>query len=235
MIKKTIALMSLLALSLAAFAISGIKLLEAEYDEYEPIESIPEEALLGKKENAQVFYEEDDYESLEQLIREKKLKPVICSTPMTQTKNGIGTLKKPYYKENKSGTRELASFAKKHQQKYVYSRIEPRGSLCSVFLLRPYTEAEIAKWKLGIGVRNITEDENYYEDLPKGAYVMASFDGYPAINAGIQAADIITQINSNKIESEADLLDFEASAQKGDHIRITLVREGQEMTVDMEL
>ncbi|MBQ3799711.1 MAG: hypothetical protein II837_05380, partial [Treponema sp.] len=76
MIKKTIALMSLLALSLAAFAISGIKLLEAEYDEYEPIESIPEDALLGKKENAQVFYQEDDYESLQQLLREKKLKPV---------------------------------------------------------------------------------------------------------------------------------------------------------------
>ena len=110
-----------------------------------------------------------------------------------------------------------------------------RGTGSNVFLLRPYTEAEIAKWKLGIGARNLTEDENFYQDMPKGAYVTATFDGYPAIKADIQSGDIITQINSNKIESEDDLLNFEAGAQKGDHIRITLVREGQEMTVDMEL
>lgn len=50
------------AASLYAAVAEGAKNLNSSFTEYEAEEDIPEEALLGKKEQATVFYASDDYD-----------------------------------------------------------------------------------------------------------------------------------------------------------------------------
>lgn len=57
----------------------------------------------------------------------------------------------------------------------------------------------------------------------------------PAMNAGIQSGDVITQANEIPIESYNDLLNVLYNAKPEDVLDVLLVRQGQEVNVQVTL
>ena len=85
---------------------------------------------------------------------------------------------------------DLTGFAKIHRQKYVF--VKNAAFRYEVYLLRPYTQTEITRWKFGIDARNLDSEEQEYMEQNSCAYVNVAFHGYPAFDSGIRAGDLIT-------------------------------------------
>ncbi|MCR5622879.1 MAG: PDZ domain-containing protein [Treponema sp.] len=214
------------AASLYAAVAEGAKNLNSSFTEYEAEEDIPEEALLGKKEQATVFYDSDDYD-LQELMESKWLKVVGVSSRIRRKRD------KAYSSSNTSGHRDLTDFAKLRRQKYVF--VKNGAFSYEVYLLRPYTQAEMAQWKFGIDARDLDSNEQDYLEPGFGAYVEAAFHGHPAFDSGIRSGDLIIQVDGSKISCAEDLSNLESQVQKGDSVKVTLVRDGEEMTIDIAL
>lgn len=202
----------------------GARKLDQSYTEYEAVKDIPEEVLLGKKEVPVVYYDSDDFKLQE--LRESKLYKVAGYSSRIRKPHD-----KSYSSENKGSHRDLTDFAKLHKQKYVF--VSNEAFSYEVYLLRPYSQAEMAAWKFGIESQDFSEDE--LEEGLTGAYVYAAFHGYPAFNSGVRAGDIIVRLNGTDIAGADDLSKFEASAQKGDVIKASIIRNGEEITLDIKL
>jgi S1-C subfamily serine protease len=98
-----------------------------------------------------------------------------------------------------------------------------------------------------IGVRyvSLTNDvaEFYGLDVTRGAYIAppnepgieAVMDGSPAAQAGIQEGDIITHVNGTAVDENNSLAALINRHAVGDTISLTVIRDGQEMTIDVTL
>ncbi len=226
-IKRKVTKLTMLVCALScmyAAVTDGTRKLEQAYTEYEAVKDIPEEVLLGKKEVPVVYYDSDDFNLQE--LRESKWYKVVGVSICTRRPRD-----KSYSSENKGSHRDLTDFAKLHKQKYVF--VNNDAFTYEVYLLRPYSQAEMAAWKFGIESRDL--DEYELEEGLTGAYVYAAFHGYPAFNSGVRAGDIIIQMNGTTIENMDDLTDYEASAQKGDVIQVVVIRGGEKQTVSMTI
>lgn len=67
------------------------------------------------------------------------------------------------------------------------------------------------------------------------AYVSEVSPGGPAAKAGIQAGDVITQIDGHKIEYGADVVDYVSAANIGSKVKLTHLRNGKTMTTTVTL
>jgi serine protease Do len=73
-------------------------------------------------------------------------------------------------------------------------------------------------------------------NLPaRAAFVSEVTQGGPAARAGVQAGDLITQIDGQKIESGADVVDYVSSQTIGKKINITHVRGGKSLAASVAL
>jgi S1-C subfamily serine protease len=59
--------------------------------------------------------------------------------------------------------------------------------------------------------------------------------GGPADGAGIQAGDVVTGLNSTEIRSSGDLLSALRQYQPGDKVKLTILRDSQKSTFDVQL
>lgn len=88
---------------------------------------------------------------------------------------------------------------------------------------------------LGVSVANVS----YYPEcgVKAGGYLVEVVEGGPADQAGLQAGDVITMIDSNLISSRDDVTNAMGSKsyQAGDTITVTFVRNGQVMTTQLTL
>lgn len=105
----------------------------------------------------------------------------------------------------------------------------------SVYLLRPYTEEELAEMKFGITYRSLLDEEQKMLGRNTGVCVLTTLKEFPAFYAEIYRGDIIIQMNDTKIRSEKDLNAFQSKSQTGDVIKVTLLRGGVEKVIDMEI
>ena len=103
------------------------------------------------------------------------------------------------------------------------------------YLLRPYTKEEMAQWKFGIEAVDLTSEAQKASKRNTGVYVKIVFNKSPAFYAEMQSGDIIIQLDDSKIRNTDDLAKFEAKAQEGDVVKVLLLRDGREMTLEMEL
>ncbi|MEM7562057.1 MAG: trypsin-like peptidase domain-containing protein [Pseudomonadota bacterium] len=69
----------------------------------------------------------------------------------------------------------------------------------------------------------------------KGALIVGVFINSPADKAGIQAGDIVTEVNHQPIPGIRDLLDQISRHKPGDEIEITLYRGAEEMVLGMQI
>jgi serine protease Do len=125
------------------------------------------------------------------------------------------------------------------------------GFSIPVNLAKPLMEQAVAGKELQrpyIGIRYEPIDAQLAKDqkLPveQGALVSRETDaagrppitpGSPGAAAGIQPGDIITAIGETKIDTEHPLNAVLAQSAPGDTVRLTVLRSGQELTVDVTL
>ncbi|MBN2100274.1 trypsin-like peptidase domain-containing protein [Candidatus Dojkabacteria bacterium] len=85
---------------------------------------------------------------------------------------------------------------------------------------------------LGVEYQIITQTEaQYYRDVVPGALVLRVLDGSPADKAGIEKADIITEIAGDEVTTSfSDLIQ---KHKVGDEITVTVWRDGK--TIEMEV
>jgi serine protease Do len=114
-----------------------------------------------------------------------------------------------------------------------------KGLIASVHkhgkLERPY---------LGVRYISLTDDSAYFYNLDtkRGAYVAPSQNsrpsviaGSPADKAGIREKDIITKINGIAIDEKNSLISVLGRFAVGETVKLTLVRDGNEITVEVKL
>ncbi|MCR5717210.1 MAG: S1C family serine protease [Lachnospiraceae bacterium] len=93
---------------------------------------------------------------------------------------------------------------------------------------------------MGIHGSEISNVVRQQYQIPTGAYIASIEMSSPAMRAGIQSGDIITEFNGNVITSYSELIKQLVAVNSGDEVEVTLVRQGQgdtyqEMTVTVEL
>jgi len=85
------------------------------------------------------------------------------------------------------------------------------------------------KVKLGIAVRDITEDLSKQFNLPVGVYIQSVEDFSIAQKGGLQPGDVITKIGKKTVKTVEELNKEKESFKEGDSIPIEFIRKGQTM------
>jgi serine protease Do len=102
-------------------------------------------------------------------------------------------------------------------------------------LLRPY---------LGITYVSLTDDyaAAYNLETKRGAYVVPATGGQPSIipgspadKAGLREKDIITKVNDTAVDQTNSLTSVLGRYSVGDKVKLTVVRDGKTITVDVTL
>jgi serine protease Do len=96
---------------------------------------------------------------------------------------------------------------------------------------------QVTRAWLGVGIQDLTPDlaEYYHVADRKGALVTKVYEGDPADKAGIKVNDIVVQADGKPISSSRELSRIVAEAPVGERIPLTLIRDGKETTVQVEL
>ena len=88
---------------------------------------------------------------------------------------------------------------------------------------------------LGTYGMDVTQDANASLGVPFGAYIMEIAMDSPAMTAGIQSGDVITAIGEKAINTYGDLVSVLMELKPDDTVTITLMRQGPEEYVPMEV
>ncbi|MDE6883197.1 MAG: S1C family serine protease [Lachnospiraceae bacterium] len=88
---------------------------------------------------------------------------------------------------------------------------------------------------LGIHGADVPEEAIRDSGMPTGTYVKEIEMDSPAMNAGIQSGDVIISANGTPIENYKDLLNVLNIGKPEDTMDVTLVRQGQEVGVQVTL
>lgn len=88
---------------------------------------------------------------------------------------------------------------------------------------------------IGATIQNITPDiaDSLGISGRKGSLVAEVTPGGPADKAGIKAGDAILSLNDEPLNSNADLTRRVAQARPGDHLRLSLLRQGRMLNLDL--
>lgn len=88
-----------------------------------------------------------------------------------------------------------------------------------------------------LGTRGTDVTKQIHEELgvPYGAYIAEIEMDSPAMEAGIQSGDVITHIGERAIATYGDLVRFLMEAASGEEISVTVMRQGPEEYVQMEI
>lgn len=97
-------------------------------------------------------------------------------------------------------------------------------------------EGEVRRAYLGIRYDSASPSLIQNEGLPSGAVVVAQVEeGTPAEDAGIEAGDVITAVDDQKLTENRQLSYLIASKQPGDEVTLTLSRNGEQEEVTVTL
>jgi len=95
----------------------------------------------------------------------------------------------------------------------------------------------VSRGWLGVLIQDVTHDlaESFGMDKPQGALVSKVVPDGPAARAGIQAGDVVVEFNGKPIDTSADLPPMVGSAQIGDKVPVTVLRNGKEESIQVEI
>ena len=91
--------------------------------------------------------------------------------------------------------------------------------------------------QLGVRFQTLTPDIAESDELPveEGARILEIYDDTPAAEAGLQVDDIITEVDGDVVDEERTLSDRLYAYEEGDTVTLMIVRDGEEMTLDVTL
>ena len=86
-------------------------------------------------------------------------------------------------------------------------------------------------------VAELTDDvrANFQVEVDEGAFVTEVVPGSAADDAGLEAGDVIIAIDGDEVTESSDVRDRILDKEPGDTVEITIVREGEEQTVEATL
>ena len=91
------------------------------------------------------------------------------------------------------------------------------------------------KPQLGISCQNVTESISRMYNLPIGVYITAVTDNSAAANAGLQAGDIIIEVDGEVVSTFDELTAKKNEHKAGESMEITYTRNGVDNTVTVTL
>ncbi|MDZ7669164.1 MAG: DegQ family serine endoprotease [Gammaproteobacteria bacterium] len=93
----------------------------------------------------------------------------------------------------------------------------------------------VSRGWLGVVIQEVNRDlaESFGLQRPHGALVTRVLEDSPAESAGLKAGDIITRFNGTAIDFSSDLPHVVGRVAAGSEADVRIVREGQEMTLDV--
>ncbi|MBR4321304.1 PDZ domain-containing protein [Treponema sp.] len=171
-------------------------------------------------------YEEDDLkDGIEDLCEDTDSKVAIYGRTYhsTHTSTSSHTSSQTYYNSfTKSyNTTTTSTPITRSYDRYSYK----------IYTLAPFSKQEIARWRTGIGVRDLTPEERKEVKRNTGAFVAIVYNKYPAFYANMAYGDVIIGINDTQINDADDFLRIEQNLNSGDSIKINFLRNGMEQTV----
>jgi serine protease Do len=95
---------------------------------------------------------------------------------------------------------------------------------------------KITRGYLGATIQNVTPDIADSLGIPgkKGALVAQLVHGGPAEKAGVQGGDVIVEINGHGVGTSTELTRLVAMSHTGDALRVTLLRNGKLMNLNVK-
>lgn len=99
------------------------------------------------------------------------------------------------------------------------------------------TKGRVARPFIGASLidKNVVAKYNINVNLEGGLYVAKLYQGGPAWKGGIRENDIITKYNGEKVTSVAQLREMLNASGIGAKVKVTVLRNGQEVTRDLTL
>ena len=96
---------------------------------------------------------------------------------------------------------------------------------------------EVAHPYLGVSLSDLTPEAADQFGLPadSGSVVTEVVPNEPAAEAGIEAEDVVTVVGSEEIEGSGDLLTVLREYEPGENVKVTVLRDGQDETLDVTL
>lgn len=96
---------------------------------------------------------------------------------------------------------------------------------------------QVVRGWLGVSIQNVdrTLAESFDLDRPRGALVAQVGEGSPAERAGIESGDIIVEVDEESIEVSADLPHVIGLMSPGSTVSLTLIRDGDEERLPVEI
>lgn len=88
---------------------------------------------------------------------------------------------------------------------------------------------------MGVHGADVPQEAIEELDIPAGAYIKEIEMDSPAMAAGIQSGDVITQVNEEPITTYGELLNMLNNAEPEQVLTIMLARQGREMSVEVTL
>jgi len=90
---------------------------------------------------------------------------------------------------------------------------------------------------LGVSIQNLSKDLAEYYNIQdgKGVLVVEVVPGSPADNAGIDAKDIILEVNGKKVETSRELSGLVADTAAGKTIEMKLLSDGENKIIKVEI
>ena len=86
-----------------------------------------------------------------------------------------------------------------------------------------------------LGTVDAASQEYYGVNVNSGAYVGSVIEGSPAAEAGIKEGDVITSFNGKEVATASEFIIDVRANNIGDTVELGIVRDGQEMTIEVTL
>ena len=97
------------------------------------------------------------------------------------------------------------------------------------------THGEIQRGRIGVQIQDLTPDlaDALGTSHQQGAVVAQVLPGTPAEGAGIQAGDVIVEMNGEQVTGSSDLRNKVGLLRVGDAVSLTIERDGEPLTIDL--
>ena len=94
-------------------------------------------------------------------------------------------------------------------------------------------KGKVVRGYLGINIENVDPDKQAAFRLKSldGAFVQSVLAGEPADKAGLKPGDTIVRVDSVPVKDTRDLIGYVSSKAPGSRVKLTLMRDGREVTV----
>jgi len=100
-------------------------------------------------------------------------------------------------------------------------------------LLPQLKQGKVIRGYLGMQIQDVDDSIREAFNLPeaRGALVQNVDEGKPAAKAGIRHGDVVIEVDGKPIRNNRELIDYISYLPVGSDVKITLLRNGQRMTV----